>query len=112
MSFPENRSISPSLSRSLPLSHNNPIATANRDNAEALQQLVDMGFPENRARKALQIHRGHAQLGMDWLLEHEGDADIDEPLSQDHLRHLRQVGCVCVCVCVRGRERERECVCV
>ena len=66
------------------------------DNAEALQQLIDMGFPENRARKALQINRGHAQLGMEWLLEHEGDEDIDEPLSAEDLRILlseaRQVG--------------------
>ena len=27
------------------------------DHAESLQQLIDMGFPENRARKALQITR-------------------------------------------------------
>ena len=58
------------------------------ENPEALQQLIDMGFPENRARKALQINRGDAQLGMDWLLEHEGDADIDEPLSDEDLRML------------------------
>ena len=58
------------------------------DHGESLQQLIDMGFPENRARKALQITRGHAQLGMEWLLEHEGDADIDESLSTADLRRL------------------------
>jgi len=56
----------------------------------ALRQLVDMGFPENRARKALQICRGNAQAGMDWLLEHEGDPDIDDPLSAEQLRRLEQ----------------------
>jgi len=32
------------------------------DNAESMRHLIDMGFPENRARKALQINRGHVQL--------------------------------------------------
>ena len=30
--------------------------------AASLQALMDMGFPENRARKALQINRGHVQM--------------------------------------------------
>ena len=60
------------------------------ENAEGLQQLIDMGFPANRAQKALQLNRGNAQASMDWLLEHEGDADIDEPLNADDLRLLSQ----------------------
>jgi hypothetical protein len=42
----------------------------------------------NRARKALQINGGTVQDGMKWLLEHEDDADIDEPLSDEELRML------------------------
>jgi len=39
-----------------------------------------MGFPENRARKALQLKK-EIQPAMDWLLQHSDDADIDEPLN-------------------------------
>ena len=38
------------------------LAAMQFDNAESLQQLMDMGFPQNRARKALQINRGHVQM--------------------------------------------------
>jgi len=60
------------------------------DMLQALQQLLDMGFPEARAKKALTITHGHAQMAMDWLLEHEGDPDIDEPLTDDQLQHIEQ----------------------
>uniref|UniRef100_A0A7S4V093 UBA domain-containing protein n=1 Tax=Guillardia theta TaxID=55529 RepID=A0A7S4V093_GUITH len=55
---------------------------------ESLQQLLDMGFPENRARRAIAICGGNVQRSMEWLLEHEGDPGVDEPMSEDELRSL------------------------
>lgn len=38
-----------------------------------IQQLVDMGFAQNRSRKALILSRLNLQRAMEWLLEHEND---------------------------------------
>lgn len=38
-----------------------------------IQQLVDMGFPAARSRKALILTRLNLQRAMEWLLEHEND---------------------------------------
>ncbi|XP_048777713.1 ubiquitin-associated domain-containing protein 1-like isoform X2 [Ostrea edulis] len=46
----------------------------------ALKQLCDMGFPENRARKALLLNDMSVMSSMEWLIQHEADTDIDEPL--------------------------------
>lgn len=45
-----------------------------------LKQLTDMGFKETRAKKALFLNRMSPLSAMEWLLQHESDADIDEPL--------------------------------
>ncbi|KAJ7334348.1 Ubiquitin-associated domain-containing protein 1 [Desmophyllum pertusum] len=45
-----------------------------------LKQLTDMGFKEIRAIKALILNRMSPMPAMEWLLQHESDADIDEPL--------------------------------
>ncbi|XP_068728664.1 ubiquitin-associated domain-containing protein 1-like [Montipora capricornis] len=45
-----------------------------------LKQLTDMGFKEARAKKALLLNRMSPVLAMEWLLQHESDPDIDEPL--------------------------------
>jgi len=55
---------------------------------DSLKQLQEMGFPEGRAKKALLLNRMNASLAMEWLLEHDGDPDLDEPLSQDQMRQL------------------------
>ncbi|BGO97695.1 ubiquitin C-terminal hydrolase Ubp14 [Rhodotorula toruloides] len=49
--------------------------------AEAMNQLTGMGFPEIRAKRAL-LATGHngAEVAMNWLFEHMEDPDIDDPL--------------------------------
>jgi len=46
-----------------------------------LSELTDMGFGEARAARALH-HSGNSTVegAVSWLTEHEGDADLDEPL--------------------------------
>ena len=40
------------------------------------------GFPDNRARKAVsRTHNCGVEAAANWLMEHSGDADIDEPLE-------------------------------
>ncbi|XP_064649916.1 ubiquitin-associated domain-containing protein 1-like isoform X2 [Lineus longissimus] len=48
--------------------------------SQALKQLRDMGFPEQRAAKALLLNRMSTVDAMEWLLDHEQDTDIDEPV--------------------------------
>ncbi|XP_077986741.1 ubiquitin-associated domain-containing protein 1-like [Glandiceps talaboti] len=55
--------------------------SANKVDEKALQQLKDMGFPENRATKALLLNRMSAVDSMEWLLKHQDDPDIDKPLT-------------------------------
>ena len=51
-------------------------------NPELLQQLRDMGFTDIRAQKAL-LFTGNkdAEDALNWLVEHQDDTDIDEPLQ-------------------------------
>jgi ubiquitin carboxyl-terminal hydrolase 5/13 len=53
-------------------------------NSEHLNQLLQMGFPENRCKKAL-IKTGHcgADAAMNWIFEHMDDQDIDASLDAD-----------------------------
>ncbi|KAJ3005839.1 UNVERIFIED_CONTAM: hypothetical protein HDU68_004382 [Siphonaria sp. JEL0065] len=50
--------------------------------ADALSQLIGMGFPETRSKRAL-IKTGNngAEIAMNWLFEHMDDADIDDPIE-------------------------------
>ncbi|KAI5953992.1 ubp14 [Candida margitis] len=51
-------------------------------NAESLNTLLGMGFPEPRSIKALyKTGNNNAEDAMNWLFEHMEDADIDEPLD-------------------------------
>uniref|UniRef100_A0A8D0BWV5 UBX domain protein 1 n=1 Tax=Salvator merianae TaxID=96440 RepID=A0A8D0BWV5_SALMN len=46
----------------------------------ALESLIEMGFPQNRAEKALALTGNQGiESAMDWLVEHENDPDVDEP---------------------------------
>ncbi|XP_050404145.1 UBX domain-containing protein 1 [Patella vulgata] len=47
-----------------------------------VEVLMEMGFPQNRAEKAM-AKTGYksVQLAMDWLFAHSDDPDIDEPMA-------------------------------
>jgi ubiquitin carboxyl-terminal hydrolase 5/13 len=50
--------------------------------ADSLNQLLGMGFPENRCKKALlKTGNSGAESAMNWLFEHMDDPDIDEPIA-------------------------------
>ncbi|GAQ89250.1 hypothetical protein KFL_005030020 [Klebsormidium nitens] len=55
--------------------------------AAALQELQDMGFGIERATRALHFSGGSVESAINWVVEHENDANIDEmpkiPKSQD-----------------------------
>lgn len=53
-----------------------------------LKKLTDMGFEEQRSRKALLISKMNPIQAMEWLLQHENDDDIDTPLTSDELNSL------------------------
>lgn len=46
-----------------------------------LKELEAMGFSVNKATRALHFSGNSTVEGaVNWLMEHEGDADLDEPL--------------------------------
>mmetsp|Transcript_19185 Transcript_19185/g.24892 ORF Transcript_19185/g.24892 Transcript_19185/m.24892 type:complete len:401 (+) Transcript_19185:63-1265(+) len=47
---------------------------------ELLANVIEMGFPELRVRKALLNGSKNAEAALEWLLSHENDANIDEPI--------------------------------
>lgn len=70
-------------------------------NAEALAQLLQMGFPANRCNKALYATGNHsAELATNWLFEHMEDPTVDEPLvlkprvnvDQEQVQNLMDMG--------------------
>merc|ERR1711874_181736 len=46
-------------------------------NMSALQTLIEMGFPEARAKKAISVAGNNVEQAMEWLLAHADDPDID-----------------------------------
>lgn len=57
-------------------------------NPSILQQLKDMGFSEERSKKALYVNSMNPSRAMEWLLEHEEDADIDDPLTPQQVARV------------------------
>ena len=55
---------------------------------DALHPLLDMGFSESRAIKALIRSLLNPELAISWLLEHADDADIDDPLTPHQLYQI------------------------
>ncbi|XP_002733047.1 ubiquitin-associated domain-containing protein 1-like [Saccoglossus kowalevskii] len=55
---------------------------ASQVDPSALKQLQEMGFAENRATKALILNKMNPVDAMEWLLKHDGDADIDQPIVE------------------------------
>jgi UBX domain-containing protein 1/4 len=54
------------------------------DPALLAQLTGDMGFPEHRAQRALvYAPQPGLEACINWLMEHQEDADIDEPLSAE-----------------------------
>eukprot|EP00126_Sphaerothecum_destruens_P015315 Sdes_comp9267_c0_seq1m750 len=50
---------------------------------EYVAQLLDMGFPRNRAVKALLVTGNESvQIAMDWIFAHMDDVDIDQPYCE------------------------------
>jgi ubiquitin carboxyl-terminal hydrolase 5/13 len=60
------------------------ISTHPQVNEEYLNQLIQMGFPENRCKKALaKTGNNSADAAMNWLFEHMEDPDIDDPIEMN-----------------------------
>ncbi len=52
--------------------------------------LMEAGFSENAAKKALLFSGADPNAAMEWLLEHSGDLDLDLPLNPQQARQLLQ----------------------
>ena len=59
--------------------------------ASAMAQLLDMGFPEARARKALLLNRNNPRAAMEWLLEVGDGLEADSDLTDAQIRQLVNV---------------------
>ena len=62
--------------------------------ARAVEQLVEMGFPEARARKALLLHLNHSPAAMEWLLEVGDSPEADAELTDAQIRHIMSASTV------------------
>ena len=55
---------------------------------DAMATLLDMGFPEARAKKALLLHRNHPGAAMEWLLEVGDGPEADAELTDVEIRQV------------------------
>lgn len=65
-----------------------PSGEAPEPHRERLQQLVDMGFSEAIASKALILRHNNMYAAMDWILEHGDDPDAEAPLTEAQLQRI------------------------
>jgi uncharacterized UBP type Zn finger protein len=55
--------------------------------ADMLKEMEEMGFGSNRCTRALHFTQcASIEAAINWLMEHEGDADLDEPLLVPKVR--------------------------
>ena len=75
-----------------------------------MKELEGMGFSHNKAVRAV-YHSGGggSESAVHWLMEHEQDADIEQPLL---VTKVRMPVCVCVCVCVCACVCLHVCMCM
>jgi ubiquitin carboxyl-terminal hydrolase 5/13 len=59
-------------------------------NPEAMMMIESMGFPQNRAIKALHATGNDAEAATMWLMEHMEDPDIDQPLPSSKPKQVDQ----------------------
>ncbi|KAK5577676.1 hypothetical protein RB653_002620 [Dictyostelium firmibasis] len=86
-----NTTTSPSIPTSIASSTSSSTSSKSRPPARATQpdpimmkDLIEMGFPQNRARKALIIvNNSSSQSAMDWIFENMDSPTIDDPLEGD-----------------------------
>ena len=57
-------------------------------NPSRLQQLVEMGFSEAIASKALILRHNNLDAAMDWILEHQDDPEAETPLTESQLQRI------------------------
>jgi len=55
-----------------------------RNDPMLLNSLLEMGFPENRAKKAVN-NNADLESAITWLEQHENDPDIDDPVPDDEV---------------------------
>jgi len=61
----------------------NPPEIKEKVNRSLVQQIMDMGFSEMKAEKALyKVDNASLEHAMNWLMEHQEDADIELPLPK------------------------------
>jgi len=53
-----------------------------------VSQLMDMGFSEERAKKALLLNGNNIEAAAEWIFQHMDDPDIDVPLTPMQLHQL------------------------
>jgi len=55
---------------------------------QSLDELVAIGFPEPRAKKALLLNMLQFDLAVNWLLDHSSDPNVDDPLTDEEINQI------------------------